>query len=270
MSDKRPVGVFDSGLGGLTVVKEIIRCLPNEDIVYFGDTSRVPYGTKGAETIKRYAREDEAFLLSKGVKLIVAACGTVSSVASETAKDLPVPFIEVISHSVDMALNKTKNGKIGVLATAATIKSGAHKKRILEKMPNAEVTEVAGSLLVSLVEDGYTDKTDPLVIHTVKRYVEPFIENGVDTVILGCTHFPIIADAISCILGDKVTLINMGIATADAVKSTLNELDILNKNGGNHKFYVSDKGATFKKTASILLGEEINENMIETVVIEKE
>ena len=151
MPDIRPIGVFDSGLGGLTVAKEIIRLLPNEDIVYFGDTGRVPYGTKGPETIKRYAIEDERFLLSKDVKMIVAACGTVSSVAPDTAKDLPVPFVEVISHSVKEATEKTVSGKIGILATAATIKSGAHKKLILKTLPDAEVTEVSGSLLVGLV-----------------------------------------------------------------------------------------------------------------------
>lgn len=268
MSDNRPIGIFDSGLGGLTVTKEIIRCLPNEDIVYFGDTSRVPYGTKGAQTIKRYAKEDERFLLSKDVKLIVAACGTVSSVAPDTALDLPVPFIEVISHSVDAAIKATKNKKIGVLATAATIKSGAHKNKILKKMPDASVTEVSGSLLVSLVEEGFTDKNDPLTLEAVKKYVKPFIENKVDTVILGCTHFPIIAEAISKVLGENVTLINMGVATALAVKETLCRLDLLNNSGGNHRFYVSDKGAEFKKTASILLGEEIDENNIETAVID--
>ena len=126
MSDSRPIGVFDSGLGGLTVTKEIIRSLPNEDIIYFGDTGRIPYGTKSPETIKRYAREAERFLLSKNVKMIVAACGTVSSVAPETGKELPVPFVEVISHSVNDAVKATRSGKIGVLATSATIKSGAH------------------------------------------------------------------------------------------------------------------------------------------------
>ena len=268
MSDLRPIGVFDSGLGGLTVAKEIIKVLPNEDIIYFGDTGRVPYGTKGPSTIKRYAKEDEKFLLLKNVKIIVAACGTVSSVASDTAKDLPVPFVEVISHSVKEAVAKTKSGKIGILATAATIKSGAHKRLILESIPDAEVTEVSGSLLVQLVEEGFTDKSDALTIEAVKKYLAPFIKAEVDTVILGCTHFPLLADAITSVLGEDVALINMGTATAAAVKDILTKKDMLNAAGGEHTFFVSDKGAEFQKTASILLGEKIDEDDIKTAVID--
>ncbi|HCH28567.1 MAG TPA: glutamate racemase [Ruminococcaceae bacterium] len=268
MSDLRPIGVFDSGLGGLTVAKEIIRLLPCEDIVYFGDTGRVPYGTKGPETIKRYAREDEKFLLSKGVKMIVAACGTVSSVAPDTAADLPVPFVEVISHSVKEAIEKTVSKKIGILATAATIKSGAHRRLILESLPDAEVTEVSGSLLVGLVEEGFTNKNDPLTIEAVRRYVQPFIDRKIDTLILGCTHFPLLADAVTSVLGEGVTLINMGTASAAAVKRMLTEKHMLNPTGGSHRFFVSDKGAEFQKTASVLLGEDINKENVETAVID--
>lgn len=269
MPDNRPIGIFDSGLGGLTVAKEIIKLLPKEDIVYFGDTGRVPYGTKGKDTIKKYALDDEKFLLSKGVKLIVAACGTVSSVASDTAKDLPVPFIEVISHSVDSAVNATKNKKIGVLATSATIKSGSHKKRILEKIPDATVVEVSGTLLVPIVEEGFNDDGNPILEEAIKVYTAPFIDSQVDTIILGCTHFPLVANAIKKVMGEGVTLINMGVATAKAVKTKLKQLDILNENGGSHKFYVSDKGATFEKTASVLLGVKIDQNNMETVDINK-
>ena len=134
MADKRPIGVFDSGLGGLTVVKEMIKQLPHEDIVYFGDTGRVPYGTRSVETIRKYTLQDEKFLLNNDVKLIVAACGTVSSVASDTALQLPVPFFEVVSHASKSAVNATKNGKIGVIGTNATVKSEQHKKHILKFM----------------------------------------------------------------------------------------------------------------------------------------
>ncbi len=269
MSDMRPIGIFDSGLGGLTVAKEISRLMPNEDIVYFGDTGRVPYGTKGSDTIKKYAREDEYFLLSKNVKMIIAACGTVSSVAFPPEKELPIPFFEVISHSVKAAVEATKSEKIGVLATAATIKSHAHQKQILKILPDAQITEVAGTLLVPIVEEGFTESGNPILKEAVKKYAEPFINAGVDTVILGCTHFPLVAKALSEFLGENVTLINMGIATAQAVKKKLLSDGLLNENGGAHKLYVSDKGATFKKTASILLGENIEENDIETVDITK-
>ena len=147
MADNRAIGVFDSGLGGLTVVSELLRYLPEESIVYFGDTGRVPYGTRSRETIKRYASEDEAFLLKNNVKLIIAACGTVSSVASEDASKLPVPYFEVVSHAAYSAAKETKNGNIGVLGTAATVNSAKHEKYIKEVLPKARVTACASSML---------------------------------------------------------------------------------------------------------------------------
>ena len=271
MADNRAIGVFDSGLGGLTVARELIKLLPNENIVYFGDTGRVPYGTRSRDTIKKYALQDERFLLSHDVKLIVAACGTVSSVAFDTAEALPVPFIEVVSHSVRAAVSATKNQKIGILATSATINSGAHKRQILAALPNAEVIESAGTLLVPIVEEGWTADCDSVAIETLKRYLAPMIKAGVDTLILGCTHFPVLTGAIKNILGDGVTLINMGVSTADAVKETLTSADALNdgKDTANHKFYVSDKTASFKKTANILLGDYNKDFNVEQVDIEK-
>lgn len=268
MADRRPIGIFDSGLGGLTVAKEIIKLLPNEDIVYFGDTGRVPYGTRSAETIKNYAQQDEGFLLSKNVKLIVAACGTVSAVAGENPS-LEVPFIEVISHSVNMAVKNTKNKKIGVLATAATIRSSRHRQLILEKMPDATVVEASGTLLVPLVEEGWVDKNDPIVLETVERYVAEMKKVGVDTVILGCTHFPIVAEAIKKVMGEEVFLVNMGVATGVAVKERLEQENALNDKTqtGHHSFFVSDKTAAFEDTASILLGKRIDGNMVEQVNI---
>lgn len=268
MSDSRAIGIFDSGLGGLTVAREIMRLLPNEDIVYFGDTGRVPYGTRSDDTIREYARQDERFLLSKDVKLIVAACGTVSSVAADTADSLPVPFVEVVSHSVKAAVSATKNGKIGVLATAATVKSGAHKKRILELLPDAQVVENSATLLVPLVEEGWYSGDDPVVLETVRRYVQPMMDAGVDTVILGCTHFPVVKDAVAKVMGEKVTLINMGTSAALAVEQVLCKSDALNPSGsGEHRFYVSDKPASFQKTASILLGYDLDCREVEQVNI---
>ncbi len=267
MADKRAIGVFDSGLGGLTVVKEIMRVLPNENIVYFGDTGRVPYGTKSRETIIKYAKQDERFLLNQDVKIIVAACGTVSSVAYETANSLPVEFVEVVSHSVKSALRTTKNRKIGILATAATIKSSAHKKIILDALPDAQVIEVAGTLLVSLVEEGWTSPNDTVTTETVRRYLAPMIEAGVDTVILGCTHFPLLQKTVEKVMGEGVSIINMAISTADYVASALKRDNALNSSckSGSAKFFVSDKPVTFQKTASALLGQNINEDEICTV-----
>lgn len=271
MADNRAIGIFDSGLGGLTVAREIIKLLPCENIVYFGDTGRVPYGTRSHDTIKKYAFQDEEFLLSHNVKLIVAACGTVSSVAADTAEALPVPFIEVVSHSVKAAVKASKNGKIGILATSATINSGAHKKQILECLPNACVVESAGTLLVPIVEEGWTGDNDTVALETLRRYLKPMIDEGIDTLILGCTHFPVLTGAIKNILGDDVVLINMGVSTAEAVKESLKKDGALNdgKNVAFHKFFVSDKTVAFQKVAGVLLGDYDKDFNVEQVDIEK-
>ena len=267
MADKRPIGVFDSGLGGLTVVKELYRYLPKEDIVYFGDTGRVPYGTRSREIIRKYAFEDEQFLLKQGVKLIIAACGTVSSVASDLAEDLPVPYFEVVSHAAKAAVEATRNGKIGVIGTNATIKSGKHAEHIKKLMPEATVTACSGPLFVPLVEEGWHSPDDIVVLETVKRYLKPIIDAGADTLILGCTHYPVLREAIAKVVGACVTLVDAGTATAAAVKEFLNEKEMLNEKSenGTHSFFVSDKPETFTRIASDLLGKSIDENSVEQV-----
>ena len=267
MADRRPIGVFDSGLGGLTVVRELRKVLPNEDIVYFGDTGRVPYGTRSQETIKKYAAEDEKFLLSKDVKLIIAACGTVSSVASDIAKDLPVPYFEVVSHAAKAAAENTKNRKIGVLGTAATVKSGKHAEYIYSVLGDVEVTACACTMFVPLVEEGWYSPDDSVVLETVRRYLKPVIDAGVDTLILGCTHYPVLTDAIKRVVGDRVTLINAGTATAAAVYDYLYKNGSLNdkETDGVQSFYVSDKPDSFRNIASSLLGESIDEERVEQV-----
>lgn len=265
MADNRPIGVFDSGLGGLTVLKELEKTLPNESFVYFGDTGRVPYGSRSNETIISYARQDENFLLSKGVKYIVAACGTVSAVAADTAKELPVPFMGVVENSVKAAVAVTKNNKIGVIGTSATINNGAHKRQILELLPNAQVVTVDCPLFVPLVEEGFL--ADDIVVEEVtRRYLGPMVDAGVDTLILGCTHYPILFGAIKKIMGDNVTLINMGNSTALAVKEELTRLDMLSDSIEEpcKEFYVSDITAGFANVSEILLGGKIeNVNLVD-------
>ncbi len=268
MADNRPIGVFDSGLGGLTVVKEIKKELPNEDIVYFGDTGRVPYGTRSVETIKKYAAEDEKFLLTHGVKLIIAACGTVSSVAGDVAETLPVPYFEVVTHACEAAVKATKNGKIGVIGTNATVKSGQHKTEILKIDPDMQVMACACPLFVPLVEEGWYGADDTVVIETVKRYLKPIIDFGADTLILGCTHYPVLSDAISRVF-EGVTLINAGTAIADAVASYLKQNGMENSDGGGSSFFVSDKPDFFKTQAAILLDEDIDDRMVQKVDISK-
>lgn len=267
MADNRAIGVFDSGLGGLTVVSELLRFLPNESIVYFGDTGRVPYGTRSRETIKKYASEDAAFLLKNDVKLIIAACGTVSSVATNLQTDLPVPYFEVVSHAAYAAAKSTQNGKIGVLGTAATVKSGKHESYIKEILPDAKVSASACSLFVSLVEEGWITDDDPVVMETARRYLEPIVEDGADTVILGCTHFPVLKGAIKMVAGDKVTLIDAGTATAMAVKEFLeeNNLSAQKDNVPKYQFFASDKSHSFCNTATRLLGKKLTDSDIKQV-----
>ena len=271
MADSRPIGVFDSGLGGLTVLKELEKELPNESFVYFGDTGRVPYGTKSNAIIRQYALQDEKFLLSKNVKYIIAACGTVSAVASDTSKELPVKFMGVVENAAKDAVSKTKNKKIGVIGTAATINNKAYEKYISKYCPEAEVISVACPLFVPLVESGWISKDDIVVRTTAKRYLESIIEKRVDTLILGCTHYPILSEIIEEIMGKEVTLINAGVSTAKAVKKELKSLNILNCDKGKttREFYVSDKTSSFSKVAEILLNREFDDKTVEQVDITK-
>ncbi len=267
MADNRPIGVFDSGLGGLTVTKELRRMLPNEDIVYFGDTGRVPYGNRSIETIKRYAKEDELFLLSQNVKAVIAACGTVSSVAADVSATLPIPFFEVVSHAARAAVSVTANRKIGVIGTAATVKSCKHREYILKEMPDAQVYAQGCPLFVPLVEEGWCSSEDGVVRETVYRYLKPLLEKGVDTLILGCTHYPVLSEVISSVMGKGVTLINAGTSVAEAVLEYLKKNEMLNdgSRAGGVEFFVSDKVDTFKAQATVLLGKDIDDSRVKQV-----
>ena len=261
MSDSRPIGVFDSGLGGLTVVRELKRLLPNENIVYFGDTGRVPYGTRSNDFVKKYAREDEKFLLSQNVKMIIAACGTVSSVAYMTADDLPVPFLEVVTPAAKAAVNVTKNSRIGVIGTPVTVKSRSHARAILRLMPDAVIAANSCPLFVPLVEEGWISSDDSVALEVAKRYLSPLTEGKVDTLIMGCTHYPAIRNIIAKVMGDGVTLIDPATETAVEVKNHLEKNNMMNENGGNCKYFVSDRPDTFSKIAQILMGENIEDGV---------
>ena len=261
--DSRPIGVFDSGLGGLTMVREFVKYLPGEHIVYFGDTGRVPYGSRSPETIVRYARQDENFLLSKDVKMIIAACGTVSAVAGQTSKELPVPFLEVVSPAARAAVSVTKTGRIGVIGTSATIASGSYTKHILALRPDAKVTTNDCPLFVPLVEAGWIDENDPVTVETARRYLAPMEEARVDTLILGCTHYPVLSRIIAGIMGKDVTLINTGQTAAAAAARYLEEQGLLNTSpqARQCRYYVSDRTESFSTIASILLGREISDRV---------
>lgn len=271
MADNRPIGVFDSGLGGLTVLKEIEKILPFESFVYFGDTGRVPYGNKSDEIIKLYAKQDEEFLLKQGVKYIVAACGTVSSVAKDTARDIPVPFMGVVETAVMDAVETTKNRKIGVIGTEATINNGAHKREILKLLPSAEVYTKACPLFVPLVEEGLFSLNDRVVVETTERYIRDMVDNGIDTLILGCTHYPLLSDVINSVTGGKVKLINTGVSTAAALKKDLAKKDMLREDNTTptRKFFVSDRTVAFSRVAQILFGSEISDISVKVADVSK-
>lgn len=268
--DNRPIGVFDSGLGGLTAVRQIMRQLPGEDIVYFGDTGRVPYGTRSPETIEKYTRQDCSFLLNENVKLIIAACGTVSSVAPHVLRSLPVPAFGVVEPAADAAAEASRNGRIGVIATAASIHAGSFRRCIEEKHPDVLVIGQACPLFVPLVENGWIDRDDEVTRLTAQRYLEPLRKQGIDTLLMGCTHFPLLAPVIGDVLGSGVTLIDAGQAAAAACARRLEQTDSLNRSGrpGNYRFYVSDRPEDFTRVAGMFLDCEVDGD-IRTVDIEK-
>lgn len=260
--DNRPIGVFDSGLGGLTAVRHLKNLLPNENIVYFGDTGRVPYGTRSRDTIRRYAAEDCGLLLNHDVKYIIAACGTVSSVAADILSNLSVPAIGVVEPTAQAAVQATKNHKIGILGTSATIRSASFERAIKALDPNVEVTATPCPLFVSLVESGWIQPNDSVAVPMVKRYLKDVKEAGVDTLILGCTHFPLLAPIIQAELGDTVTLIDSGRETAALCAKELADNNALaDRIGGNTKFYVSDQPEGFSQVAEIFLGESVEQSV---------
>ena len=259
--DKRPIGVFDSGLGGLSGVRELVAQLPGEHIVYFGDTGRVPYGSRSREIIEKYARQDCRFLLSKDVKMVIAACGTVSSVAPQVLAALPVPAMGVVDAPAAAAAAATKNGRIGVIGTAATVNSGAFATAIARYAPDATVMQTACPLFVPLVENGWIEPDNEVTLATAKRYLLPMKEQGIDTLILGCTHFPLLAPIIAQVMGDGVTLIDTGRETARACADYQREADAVSGTDApaTRTFFVSDRPVDFSNVAGVFLGDGICE-----------
>jgi len=260
MEKEKPVGVFDSGIGGLTVVKRIASVLPNESIVYFGDTARVPYGSKSNETVIEYAIQNAKLLMQKNVKAIVVACNTASSVAlPELRKRFPVPIIGVIEPGASLAIKSTKNKRIGVIGTRATIANKAYSEKLYKLLPDITVIEKACPLFVPLVEEGWHDHPATEVI--AHEYLDELRKENIDSLILGCTHYPVLYKVISRVIGEEVQLIDSGIATADVVRETLSMHNLVtNSNAmGRMDFFVSDIPSTFKQIAELFLGKEIKE-----------
>lgn len=267
--DNRPIGVFDSGLGGLTAVKELEKILPGETIIYFGDTGRVPYGSKSGEIINKYAMQNIKFLNAHNVKAILAACGTVSSVAKPAGAKAGVPYFDVISSTVEAALKQTKNHRIGVIATATTVNSGAYKNEILTRSPDTTVFEQACPLFVPLVENGFISPQEEVTRLVAERYIAPLREKDIDTLILGCTHYPIISLIISSVIGRHITLVNSGKEAALSLKKQLETGNMLHDTQAKdeNRFFVSDDPQGFLNVAEIFLGHKVS-GSVEKVAID--
>jgi glutamate racemase len=257
-NDNRPIGVFDSGVGGLTVVKELTKQLPEEDIIYFGDTARVPYGTKSRQAIIRFSIENALFLLKHNVKLIVAACNTSSSVSlTALRRNFKVPILGVIDSGAKEATVLTRNKRIGVIGTTATITSNAYAKQILKIDTCFKVFSQSCPLLVPLAEEGKL--SGKITRDIVRSYITPLKSKGIDTLILGCTHYPLLKKSIVKITGKNIMLIDSAISMARSVKILLKKENMLNKNRlkGCVDFFVSDAPLHFKNIGEKFLGKEL-------------
>ncbi len=269
--DRRPIGVFDSGLGGLTAVRELMRLLPAEDIVYFGDTGRVPYGSRSRDTIIKYARQDVAFLRTFDLKAIVIACGTVSTTALEIlAAENPIPVLGVVAPAAQEAAQATQNGRVGLIGTQATIRAGAYERKVAALRPGTTVTSLACPLFVPLVENGRFRPGDMVVESVVAEYLEPMKAAGVDTLVLGCTHYPLLTDVIRNYMGREVRLVNSGAAGARQVAALLTETDSLSDKtkDGTRRYFVSDSVDGFSNLATIFLGEDVHGDVTQVDITE--
>lgn len=264
----RPIGMFDSGVGGLTVVREIIRLLPNEEIIYFGDTARVPYGTKSKETVVRFSIENVKFLMKFNVKLIIVACNTASSLSlTELKAQFDVPFVGVIEPGARKAVQVTKNNRIGVIGTPATIASRAYEREIKQLEPNVEIFTQSCPLFVSLVEEGWTD--DNVTYDVAKRYLTRLAKAGVDTVILGCTHYPLLKGVVSHVIGNGIKLVDSAKETANLVRKKLLSNGLSSEKRAQSsmrvRFYVSDEPERFTRVGEAFLARKIE--FVERVTI---
>jgi glutamate racemase len=256
---RKPIGIFDSGIGGLTVVKRFAATLPNENIIYFGDTARVPYGSKSNSTVIEYSIQNTNFLLQKNIKALVVACNTASSIAIPDLKKMfDIPIIGMIEPGAKMALKKSRSNKIGVIGTRATINNLAYSREIKKLNNTAEVFEKPCPLFVPLAEEGWIKHQATFKI--AEEYLKELRDIGIDTLVLGCTHYPILSEVIQEVIGSNVSLIDSGVASSEVIKSELEKLNLLSdlKTIGSQEYYVSDIPAKFKEVAELFLGREID------------
>ena len=260
LNSEQAIGVFDSGLGGISVVRAIIDLLPQEHLVYFGDTARVPYGSKSEDTVIRFAHQISSFLKEKQVKMIVVACNTASAVALQSLQQsFSIPVVGVIEPGSEAAVKSSSYKRIGVIGTASTIRSGAYRAAIHALDPEIEVTDQPCPLLVPLVEEDWPH--DGVVTQVLESYLGTFKTQKPDSLILGCTHYPYLKSIIQEVMGPSVRLVDSGEETAITVQKVLKEMDLLNDSDGDpgrHNFYVSDFPQKFEETASRFLGRPLD------------
>jgi len=260
------IGVFDSGVGGLTMVKEIFKYLPQYQIIYFGDTARLPYGTKGADFVRRYSEKITKWLINKGAKIIVIACNTSSAWASDSLKKQfkGVPIFEMITSTAKEAANKTKNKKIGVVGTPGTIKSSAYQKKLLGLNPKLKIYLKSCPLFVPLVEEGMV--SGKVTEEITKKYLLPLKNSGIDVLILGCTHYPLIEGTIKKAIGNRVKIISSAESVAKEVKEFLknnSEIEKQIKRGKNHQFYFSDEPYNLEKISHLCFNKKIKAKILD-------
>lgn len=254
--DNRAIGVFDSGLGGLTCVRRLHETMPQESIIYFGDTGRVPYGTRGRDTIIKYARQDIRFLLGYDLKAIVVACNTASAAALDTVRhEFDLPIFGTVEPSCDKARCVTQEGRIGVIGTAATVRSGIYEHRLRAADPALTVYTAACPLFVPLVENGRVHRGDIVIETVVREYLQPMRDAGVDTLILGCTHYPLLHDVIADFMGAGVTLVDSGAEAANAVRRAVEPAQ---GGAGGTQYFVSDDPQGFAQLAGLFLQEDVH------------
>jgi glutamate racemase len=259
-----PIGIFDSGVGGLTVFRAIERRLPNESLVYLGDTARIPYGTRSNSTVERYALEDAAFILAKNVKAIVIACNTASAMAADRlSRECSVPVLGVIKPGARRAVEATRSGYVGVIATEATVSSRAYEREMLLHSRTIEIISRACPLFVPLAEEGWV--SHPVTHGVAEEYLSDLRKSRVDTLVLGCTHYPILRPVIERVMGDHINYIDSGEAVAEEVASLLENRGLLRTAGGPREewFYVTDAAARFRRVAELFLGRPLES--VETV-----
>ena len=255
---QKAIGIFDSGIGGLTVLKEIVAALPDENIIYLGDTARVPYGIRSAETVTRYSFENTQFLLAQEIKMLVVACNTASAVSLDAVKkEFPLPVIGVLEPGARAAVRATRTGQIGIIGTEATIASKAYEKAIARLDAGIGVHSLACPLFVPLVEEGWTDNDVAALV--ARTYLEPFKTTRIDTLVLGCTHYPLLKRVIGRVLGPGITLIDSATETAREVAEVLGKLKWNKpvKERTVRKYFVTDTPARFEMIGKRFLGDDL-------------